>query len=148
MLVRARNCSIDRPLSGLATARATGRMLMARTVGANGRHVFAFLAHAGASRASFLRIDAIDRKILAELQLDGRVTLTDLAERIPLSVSRCQRRVRELERTGVIRGYHALVDPAALGFGFEVLVFATLLRPDMVTDFDEALLDVPQVVEA
>ena len=76
------------------------------------------------------------------------MTLTDLAERVRLSVSRCQRRVRELERTGVIRGYHALVDPAALGFGFEVLVFATLTRPELVTDFDEAVLEFPQVIEA
>jgi DNA-binding Lrp family transcriptional regulator len=56
--------------------------------------------------------------------------------------------VRELERNGVIRGYHALVDPDALGLGFEVLVFATLTRPEMVTDFDEAVLNLPQVIEA
>jgi DNA-binding Lrp family transcriptional regulator len=93
-------------------------------------------------------MDTIDRKILALLQTDGRITLTDLADRVRLSVSRCQRRVRELERTGVIRGYQARVDPAALGLGFEVLVFVTLSPPEMVAGFDEAIADIPQVIEA
>jgi DNA-binding Lrp family transcriptional regulator len=93
-------------------------------------------------------MDAIDREILALLQADGRITLTDLADRIRLSVSRCQRRVRELERTGVIRGYQAKVDPAALDLGFEVLVFATLSQPEMVADFDRAIAAIPQVIEA
>jgi DNA-binding Lrp family transcriptional regulator len=93
-------------------------------------------------------MDAVDRKILAELQADGRLTLTDLSKRVRLSVSRCQRRVRELERSGVIRGYHALVDPAALGLGFEVLVFATLSRADLAADFDDAVRAVPHVIEA
>ncbi|HSF97506.1 MAG TPA: winged helix-turn-helix transcriptional regulator, partial [Ornithinibacter sp.] len=58
-------------------------------------------------------MDATDRKILAELQVDGRLTLTDLADRVNLSISRCQRRVRELETNGAIRGYRAIIDPAA-----------------------------------
>ena len=95
-----------------------------------------------------LAMDVIDREILALLQTDGRITLTDLADRVRLSVSRCQRRVRELERTGVIRGYQAKVDPAAVGLGFEVLVFATLSRPEMVSDFDAAIAAIPQVIEA
>jgi DNA-binding Lrp family transcriptional regulator len=93
-------------------------------------------------------VDAIDREILALLQVDGRITLTDLADKVRVSVSRCQRRVRELERTRVIRGYQAKVDPAALGLGFEVLVFATLSRPEMVGDFDQAVAVIPQVIEA
>jgi DNA-binding Lrp family transcriptional regulator len=93
-------------------------------------------------------VDAIDREILALLQADGRITLTDLADQVRLSVSRCQRRVRELERTGVIRGYQAKVDPIALGLGFEVLVFATLSRPEMVDEFDQAIAAIPQVIEA
>jgi DNA-binding Lrp family transcriptional regulator len=93
-------------------------------------------------------MDAIDREILALLQADGRITLTDLADQVRLSVSRCQRRVRELERTGVIQGYQAKVDPAALDLGFEVLVFATLSRPEMVDDFDQAVAAIPQVIEA
>lgn len=93
-------------------------------------------------------MDAIDREILALLQTDGRVTLTDLADTVRLSVSRCQRRVRDLERAGVIQGYRAKVDPAALGLGFEVLVFATLAQPDMVGEFDQAIAAIPQVIEA
>ncbi|HWC24160.1 MAG TPA: Lrp/AsnC family transcriptional regulator [Flexivirga sp.] len=93
-------------------------------------------------------MDSIDRKILALLQDDGRLSLTDLAGRIDLSVSRCQRRVRELERSGAIRGYRAVVDPDQLGYGFEVLAFATLDRPHAVAEFDAAIHDVPQVVEA
>lgn len=98
--------------------------------------------------ARISRMDVTDRKILALLQAEGRITLTDLAEKVRLSVSRCQRRVRELEAAGVIRGYRAVVDAAAVGFGFEVLVFATLSRPDAVTEFDLALADVPEVIEA
>ncbi|HEY6296894.1 MAG TPA: Lrp/AsnC family transcriptional regulator [Streptosporangiaceae bacterium] len=93
-------------------------------------------------------MDAIDREILALLQEDGRITLTDLADRVRLSVSRCQRRVRELERTAVIRGYQAKVDPAALDLGFEVIVFVTLSRPDVVGEFDEAIAAIPHVIEA
>lgn len=90
----------------------------------------------------------MDRQIVALLQAEGRITLTELSDRVRLSVSRCQRRVRELEAEGVIRGYSALVDGAALGYGFEVLLFATLSRPDAVDEFDEALAGVPEVVEA
>jgi DNA-binding Lrp family transcriptional regulator len=93
-------------------------------------------------------MDAVDRKIIAVLQEDGRITLTDLADRVRLSVSRCQRRVRELEANGTIRGYRAVVDAAALGYGFEALVFATLVRPDAVVEFDAGLAEIPQVIEA
>ncbi|QOV33217.1 Lrp/AsnC family transcriptional regulator [Streptomyces ferrugineus] len=93
-------------------------------------------------------MDAVDRQIIAILQAEGRITLTDLADRVRLSVSRCQRRVRELEAEGVIRGYSALIDGATLGYGFEVLLFATLSRPDAVDEFDEALAAVPEVIEA
>ncbi|MFF4732029.1 Lrp/AsnC family transcriptional regulator [Streptomyces mirabilis] len=95
-------------------------------------------------------MDIVDRKILAELQHDGRLTLTDLADRVQLSISRCQRRLRELERTGVIRGYYAEVDAAAVGFGFEVLGFVTLRQgaQDTLAAFDEAVTAIPNVVQA
>jgi DNA-binding Lrp family transcriptional regulator len=95
-------------------------------------------------------MDVIDRKILVELQRDGRLTITDLADRVRLSVSQCQRRLRELERTGVIRGYRAVVDGAALDLGFEVLVFIHLRRGDnpSLTAFDEAVAAIPQVIQA
>ncbi len=93
-------------------------------------------------------MDAVDRKIIAILQTEGRITLTELADRVRLSVSRCQRRVRELEADGTIRGYSAVVNAAALGYGFEVLLFATLSRPDAVVEFDAALAEIPHVIQA
>ncbi len=68
------------------------------------------------------RLDEIDRKILAELQADGRMTNVELARRVGISAPPCLRRVRTLEENGYIRGYHAAVDARELGF--EVQVFA------------------------
>ncbi|MEI4262887.1 Lrp/AsnC family transcriptional regulator [Roseovarius sp. D0-M9] len=70
------------------------------------------------------RLDPIDRKILAELQADGRMTNVELAKRVGISAPPCLRRVRTLEEAGFIRGYHADVDPRELGF--EVQVFANV----------------------
>ena len=61
-------------------------------------------------------MDSIDRKILAELQADGRLSITELAERVNLSLSPCHRRLRTLEQEGVITGYRANLDPAKMGF--------------------------------
>jgi DNA-binding Lrp family transcriptional regulator len=92
-------------------------------------------------------IDAIDRKILAQLQAEGRLTVTELAQRVGLSVAPCHRRLRDLERTGVIRGYRAVIDPAAVGLGFEVLVHVTMDREDAatITRFESSLADIPEV---
>jgi DNA-binding Lrp family transcriptional regulator len=68
------------------------------------------------------RLDDIDRKILAELQADGRMTNVELAKRVGISAPPCLRRVRTLEEAGYIKGYHARVDSRELGF--EVQVFA------------------------
>lgn len=68
------------------------------------------------------KLDEIDRKILAELQDDGRMTNVELARRVGISAPPCLRRVRTLEEAGFIRGYHADVNPRELGF--EVQVFA------------------------
>jgi len=95
-----------------------------------------------------VRLDAIDRKMLAILQDEGRITLTDLAARLPLSVSRCQRRLRELESAGVVTGYRTTVDAGAVGLGFEVLVFATLGDLGDLAEFDRMLASLPNVVEA
>lgn len=95
-------------------------------------------------------MDAIDRKILAELQTDGRLTVTELAAKIGLSLSPCHRRLRELERTGVITGYRALVDPASIGLGFQALVFVTMRQEDRETllGFEAAVAKVPNVLQA
>jgi DNA-binding Lrp family transcriptional regulator len=69
-----------------------------------------------------MRLDPIDRKILAELQADGRMTNVELAKRVGISAPPCLRRVRTLEEAGYIKGYHADVDDRELGF--EVQVFA------------------------
>lgn len=68
------------------------------------------------------RLDPIDRKILSELQADGRMTNVELAKRVGISAPPCLRRVRALEEAGLIRGYHAEVNDRELGF--EVQVFA------------------------
>ncbi|SMO64416.1 Lrp/AsnC family transcriptional regulator [Ruegeria faecimaris] len=70
------------------------------------------------------RLDEIDRKILAELQADGRMTNVELAKRVGISAPPCLRRVRTLEDSGLIRGYHAEVNARELGF--EVQVFASV----------------------
>jgi DNA-binding Lrp family transcriptional regulator len=95
-------------------------------------------------------MDAIDRKILSEVQADGRVTITELAQRIGLSVAPCHRRLRELERTGAIRGYRAMIDPAVIGLGFEVVVHVTMDREDAstITDFERGLAEIPEVRRA
>ncbi|GLY92113.1 Lrp/AsnC family transcriptional regulator [Actinoallomurus iriomotensis] len=95
-------------------------------------------------------MDAIDRKILAELQKDGRATITELAARVGLSVSPCHRRLRELERDGTIVGYRAIVDAGALGLTFQALVFVTMRQEDRDTllGFEEAVARVPEVVQA
>ncbi len=67
-------------------------------------------------------IDGIDLRILAELQAEGRITNVELARRVGLSAPPCLRRVRALEERGLIRGYHADLDPGALGFEVRVFV--------------------------
>ena len=79
------------------------------------------------------KLDPIDRKILAELQADGRMTNVELAKRVGISAPPCLRRVRTLEEAGYIRGYHAKVDTRELGF--EVQVFAMVgLQSQAETD--------------
>ena len=95
-------------------------------------------------------VDRLDRKILAVLQDDGRLTVTELAARVGLSVSPCHRRLRELERSGAIRGYRAIVDADALGLPFEALVFVTMRQEDRETllGFEEGVAAIPHVVQA
>ena len=95
------------------------------------------------------KLDAIDRKILAELQADGRMTNVELASRVGISAPPCLRRVRTLEEQGYIKGYHASVDARALGF--EVQVFAMVgLQSQAETDltaFEKRCRDWPLVRE-
>ena len=95
------------------------------------------------------RLDPIDRRILAELQADGRMTNVELARRVGISAPPCLRRVRTLEEAGFIRGYHADVDARELGF--EVQVFANVgLRSQAEADlnaFEARCADWPLVRE-
>ena len=95
-------------------------------------------------------MDRIDRKILAELHADGRLSLTELAERVRLSLSPCHRRVRALEEAGVILGYRALLAPKELGLSFSAIVFVTLreVTRQAIADFEAALPQIPQIIEA
>lgn len=94
-------------------------------------------------------MDAIDRRIIAELQRDGRLSNVELADRIGLSPAPCLRRVRRLESGGVIRGYAARIDPSAIGRGFEVLVNVDLTRKDPATfeAFENAVAALEEVIE-
>src|SRR5688500_1616301 len=71
-------------------------------------------------------LDSIDRRLLAELQAEGRVTNVDLARRVGLTAPPCLRRVRALEEAGVIKGYHAELDAASLGFTITVFAMVSL----------------------
>lgn len=95
-------------------------------------------------------MDSIDRQIIAHLQSDGRMSITDLASRIGLTVSPTHRRVRDLEASGAIAGYRAIVDPAALGLAFEALVFISMHQEDRATiqAFEEQVAALPQVLLA
>jgi Lrp/AsnC family leucine-responsive transcriptional regulator len=94
-------------------------------------------------------MDAVDRAILRHLQSDGRLANVELAERVRLSPSSCLRRVRALEHGGVIRGYHAELDPAAVGRGFEVTVHVELTLKDRATveAFEAGIAALDEVIE-
>lgn len=94
-------------------------------------------------------LDSMDRRILASLQGDGRITNNELAERVGLSPSPCLRRVRQLEAAGVISGYVALLDPEALGLGVTAFVRVRLDGQDdrHLAIFEEAIAGLPEVME-
>jgi DNA-binding Lrp family transcriptional regulator len=95
-------------------------------------------------------MDTIHRKILAELETEGRLTVTALAERVNLTVAPCHRRLRALEQAGAILGYRAVIDPGAIGRGFEVLVNVTMDHEDAATiaEFESGLAAIPEVRHA
>jgi DNA-binding Lrp family transcriptional regulator len=94
-------------------------------------------------------VDRTDRAIIDELRRDGRLTNVELADRVNLSPSPCLRRVRALEQAGVIRGYHADIDPGALGRGFEVAVMIELTHKDRATveEFERRIARLDAVTE-
>lgn len=94
-------------------------------------------------------LDRIDRQILTLLQAEGRMTNVDLAERVGLTAPPCLRRVRSLEEAGYIRGYHADLDPAKLGYSITVFAMVSL-RSQAERDlaaFEEHVAAIPEVRE-
>lgn len=94
-------------------------------------------------------LDATDRKMLRALQLDGRMTNSDLSKTVNLSESACLRRLRALETAGVISRYAAIINERAVGFPISVFVTVTLSSQAeaSLTAFEAAVASVPEVVE-
>ncbi|UUZ66486.1 Lrp/AsnC family transcriptional regulator (plasmid) [Polaromonas sp. P1-6] len=95
-----------------------------------------------------VKLDAVDRKLLAALQKDGRTTVGELAELVSLSQSPCWRRVRHLEETGVIAGYHARLDRKQLGYGVLGFIHLGLHNhtPEVAAAFEREVVALPQVL--
>lgn len=98
---------------------------------------------------NFTDIDAIDRRILRELQVDGRITNQSLSEQIGLSPSPCLRRLRQLETSGIITGYVALVNPDAIGLSVTAFIRVRLDQQDdrHLALFEGTVADFPEVME-
>lgn len=94
-------------------------------------------------------LDAFDTAILRELQSDGRISVTDLADRIGLSRTPTQVRLKSLEDRGIIRGYRAIVDPVRTGQAHVAFVEVRLsdTREKALSEFNRAVKDVPEIEE-
>ena len=94
-------------------------------------------------------LDAIDRRILAELARDGRLTVTELGARVGLSKSPVQVRLRRLQEIGAIRGFRAIVDPVTLGLDHVAFAEVKLsdTREPALRAFNAAVLEVPEIEE-
>jgi len=102
-----------------------------------------------AKNESKVRVDAVDRRLLALLQREGRAPVARLASAVGLSAPPVHERLRRLEAAGIIRRYTALLDPARLGLGMTVYVSVTLAlhREGAVLKFREAVGKVPAILE-
>ena len=96
-----------------------------------------------------MQLDRYDRRILEELQRDGRISNQELAERIGLSPSPCLRRVRALEESGLISGYRALLDAGQLGLNLMALIHISMDRhtPERFANFEREIGELPEVME-
>lgn len=96
-----------------------------------------------------MTLDAIDRRLLAALQINGRLSATELAEKVGLTTSPCLRRIRNLEEAGVIQGYSTVIDQTKVGLPVSVFVSIKLerQREDAMLGFEEAVRRWPEVVE-
>ena len=100
-------------------------------------------------RLSTVDLDEFDRKILAVLRRDGRITFTDLAQQVGLSKTPCQQRVKRLVENGVIVGFRAIVDPAKLGLDHVAFAEVKLsdTREAALKEFNAAVRQIPEVEE-
>jgi Lrp/AsnC family leucine-responsive transcriptional regulator len=96
-----------------------------------------------------MELDRLDRRILAVLQEEGRISNQDLADRVGLSPSPCLRRVRALEEAGILIGYRALVDAKKLGLTLTALIGISMDQhtPERFARFESAIQEIPEVVE-
>lgn len=96
-----------------------------------------------------MNIDLYDKKILEILQLDGRISNQDLADKVNLSPSACLRRVKALEESGIIFGYRCVLDNKKLGLGLMVIVSISMdsHTPEKFEIFQKAIVNIPEVVE-
>jgi Lrp/AsnC family leucine-responsive transcriptional regulator len=96
-----------------------------------------------------MELDRFDRRILEVLQVEGRISNQELAERIGLSASPCLRRVRTLEEAGIIVGYRALLDARRLGLTLLALVHISMDRhtPERFENFEQSVKSLPEVLE-
>ena len=93
-------------------------------------------------------IDVIDQEIIGVLVEDGRIAIRELAGRVALSASATSERVRRLERSGVIQGYSARIDPELIGRPIQAIVEVQLDPASGIFEIDEAIAAIPQVVDA
>lgn len=96
-----------------------------------------------------INLDDIDRRLLAELQAEGRITNVELAQRVGLTAPPCLRRVRSLEEAGIIKGYHADLDSSKLGFTITVFALVSLKSQaeEALRGFEEHMKGLPEVRE-
>jgi len=96
-----------------------------------------------------VELDDFDRKLLAVLRQEGRITYTELAQKVGLSKTPCQQRVRRLMETGVIVAFRAIVDPAKVGLDHVAFAEVKLsdTREAALTEFNEAVRKIPEVEE-
>jgi len=96
-----------------------------------------------------MSLDKTDRKILAVLQTQGRISINDLAAAVGLSATPCTRRLKKLEDDGVITGYTVRLDQTALGLDLTAIVGITMDRhtPERFENFEQHVIDFPEVIE-
>lgn len=96
-----------------------------------------------------MELDKLDKRILRELQLDGSITNTDLAERVGLSPTPCARRVKRMQDEGLIKGQVTVLDPSLLGLKLSALVTVSMDRhtPDRFERFEAEIHKHPEIVE-